>query len=141
MTVYVRFIEQGTCNVDSWGEILDIGSGVSESVFLYCFGGTGRYGLAHRVASDVIVLAVAAPVLGDTVELRGVLYADGSVALGQTINSGAEVLTAPSAALALSPAWAAPTLYLGGPTLGANDFQAALVAGGLRTLAEMRSAF
>lgn len=52
----------------------------------------------------------ASLVTGNTVEMRGILNADGSVQLGLTISGGAETLGAASAAQVLPQAWASPNL-------------------------------
>jgi hypothetical protein len=67
-------------------------------------------------------------VYGDAFEFRSVLRADGSVLAGKTLNGGAETVTAPTGALALSAVWGTaafspPRLYIGttgAPNAGAN---------------------
>ena len=102
---------------------------------------------SYRVAHDNGTTAVgatlaASPSWGDTVELRGVLNADGSVLIGQSINAAAETTNSDATAAALGAAWAGTRLYVGsrvGADIGLNPILAVKVARGVRTMAYMRA--
>ncbi len=140
MTVYADFIESGTEQINSSG-IFSIGGVTNPALFLA--GNQPKYGLYHRVGSDVTSIASTSPTIGQRVELRAVLSATGTVTLGQTINAGTEAVAATSSALALATAWSNTTLTIGtrGPASeGFGAFTAFKIAPGTKTLAQMRAA-
>ena len=116
MTVYVRFVELGTIK-DPAGDfpgIFHIGgpATVNDPRFEIQESG-GKYQLRHdNGIINVTATLAAASDIGDLVELRGVLNADGSVQMGQSINSAAETTTAVSDAAVLGPAWHTPRIYI-----------------------------
>ena len=99
---------------------------------------TGNYRLSHDNGSTVVHGAVGATSMrGSFIELRGVLYADGSVQSGISINGGAESIGAVSAANAFSATL--PDRVEFGSVLNAPlPFSHFLVANGVHTLAQMR---
>jgi len=88
-------------------------------------------------------ISSSAAVWGDTVELRGVLNADGSVVLGQSINAGAETTGSTSSTSAVdADAWAADRIYIGSlgtANQGVAVVYAVKVARGVQTMAQMRA--
>jgi hypothetical protein len=147
LTVYVRFVERGTINVVS-ALILQIGdSGNSHPQLVIIRNPSlADYGAWWTNASAVArsTAVVAAPAIGDIVELRFVVNADGSVQLSQSINGAAEVGGSISATLAGYPptAWSGQILHLNGLNgsfVGLNGFQAVKLQHGLQTLAYMRA--
>lgn len=147
MTVYVRFVERGTIKLTggALAGVLSIGDPAVNAPTLWLRALSGVYTAFHyTTVSNVTVAAGAVPVIGNLVELRLVLDADGRITLGQSINGAAEVVTGPTAALALAPAWSAQTLWLNdlGATgnCGFGAYTAHKVLRGARTLTEMRAA-
>jgi hypothetical protein len=138
MTWYVRFIEGGSALTVNDG-LCGVGGNGSPALFLRA--DSGVYRLMHHSVADASSAAAASPVLGDLVELRGVLNADGSVQLGQSLNGAAEVVAAASAANPLLAAWASPVfaLAVGPGGTGTAAFRTVRVAPGVRTLAQMRA--
>ena len=139
LTVYVKGVERGSGFGSASAGIMAIG-GQSNAALMLMNDGTNRYTLFHRRASDVQSQAAAATAWGDLVELHGVLYGDGSVALGQAINGAAEAVAATSGANALAASWSASRIYIGerNGDPGAFAFLAVKVALGVKTLQEMR---
>ena len=137
MTLHAWFVEGGSAAAISQG-IFGIGEGIDAGLYIT----TPPYQLAHERAGSVISVAGAVPAVGDTVELRSILYADGSVQLGQAINGAAEVVAAQSAANTLATAWHTLTMWLGdidGTHPSFTALRSLKVAPGVRTLAQMRA--
>lgn len=67
----------------------------------------------------VTSVATASAAYGDDVRLRGVLFRDGSVQVGVSVNGAAEVLATRSGALAPAAAWSAAQGWLGSTSTGA----------------------
>ena len=113
-----------------------IGDSVAESFY-------GYSSVAfHRNAVDRSSVAGGAPALGNTIELRGVLFTDGSVLAGQSINGAAEGLGTQSATTPLSAAFSSTTLRIGSrssSTPASLAMQKFVVAAGTQSLATMRS--
>lgn len=142
-TWYIRFVELGTFAFASGPKLLQLSdaSGTSETLFITWTGSV--YSLQHTAAAGTVQSdAGSAPTLGQVVELRGVLAADGSVTIYQTINGGSEVAGAASAANTFGTAWSGSNLYVASSPGGANPCQVAVqsvrVATGSQTLATMR---
>lgn len=83
--------------------------------------------------------------LGDLVEYRSILSANGTLGLGTTLNNGTELVSTPVAGTALEAAWSGQRLWIGmsgGATVGGNvglfAFTHVLVAAGEQSLATMR---
>src|SRR5690606_26471643 len=73
-----------------------------------------------------VLPATPVPVIGDRVELLWRLYADGSVRIEQSINGGAPVVAARSAAVGMPTAWIGQVLRLSGvPNSSGNEAPAA----------------
>lgn len=142
MTLYAKFVERGSARSSTSRRVVEV-SAANPLVLMGQTSGSGVYNITNidATAGQVMSSAAAAPAYGDTVELRGLLNADGSVQLGQALNNGAEAVAAASAALSLAAAWGTAVLYVNGPTAGFNAFQSVKVAPGVRTLADMRTAF
>lgn len=151
MTLYTKFVERGTATAAGNRRILQVGTitGSASDRDLQLRAVTGNvYQFIHENSdgsSPVSASAVALPAFGDTVELRAILNADGSVQLGQSINGAAEVTTTTSAAKALPATWSAQTLFLAcSSAAGANAGFAAFlvpykVALGVQTMDQMRA--
>ncbi|HEX6924357.1 MAG TPA: hypothetical protein VF167_02955 [Longimicrobiaceae bacterium] len=147
MTLYARFIEQGTLRSANSARILQISDSTSAStsrLLIHAPSGDSYYQIYHGEAGGQVTSTLAAaPDLGDLVELRGILYADGSVRLHQSINGAAETSSTASSALALASAWDDETLNLGGvgsSFVGSAAFTHVAVLKGERTLSECRGA-
>ena len=146
MTVFVKFTERGTIDSSADDRVVQIGKNddTAPRLILYNDNATTKYRVYHQAAvggANVRSTAAANPSIGDTVELRGVMGADGSVFLGQSINSAAEAVATTSAALTPAAAWSGQLVNVNsvGTTLvGHNAFQSIKIARGTKTLAEMR---
>lgn len=142
MTVYVKFIEQGSIRTAD-ARILQLGKSDNTAPQLLVYRST-RYAVDHVVgATTVSAQAAATPSVGDVVEVSVVLSATGAVTLSQAINGGATASTATSSANALGAAWSDTLLWLnavGALGVGTTAYVAVRVAPGTKTLAEMRAA-
>lgn len=137
MTVYARIVsEMGTGF--SAGTYFSLKSAAATPVLSLNRDTTGNYRLSHDNGSAVVHGAVgAAATRGNIIELRGIVYADGSVQAGISINGGAESIGAVSAANAFSATL--PDRVEFGSVLNAPlPFSHFLVANGVHTLAQMR---
>ena len=145
MTVYCRHVEGGTLLNGTNSRAWAIGNpGSNNSFYLIPSGAGGAYRIAHKTAAGGTVTSTAAAgaSLGDLVETRAILYADGSVALGQSVNSAAEVVAATSAANTLAAAWNALFFYVNGESgaPGYNAYANLAVLPGTASLAQCRAA-
>jgi hypothetical protein len=127
MMAYMRFVEQGTALLGGGAQVLVIGP-QTNIILMFAINAIsgGAYNVHHNPGSDVNSMLAAAPALGDTVELLGILFADGSVQAVQSLNGAAVTFAAQSGAMALEAAWADPkTLGLnsiGSGFVGSNKF-------------------
>jgi hypothetical protein len=147
MTAYCRFFEQGTSKIaNGSARLWQIGgaSGTTDPRLFVFAHSTGAYRADHdNGTTEVLSLAPAVPALGDLVELRVVLGADGSVTLGQSIKGATEGVGATSAANALQSAWGGSRFYVNSADdttgHGINAFAQVYVWAGTKTLAECRT--
>ncbi len=143
MTVYVKMREHGTAFADQ--SVLHIGGATASSDprFVITTDGSDNYRVTHDNATTAVSSTLgAAPAMYDTVELRAVLNADGSVLIGQSLNAGTESVASTSAAAALGSAWADQRIYLGSAgssDQGYNPLVAVKIHRGVQTLAFMRA--
>lgn len=143
LTLYVRFTERGGADSTN-ARILQIGATSNSNPRLLLFNSTlGGYTFSHRnSAGDASESVVASPPdNGDTVELLGQLYADGSVAMAQVTNGGTPSTTSASAAQALPTEWSGQTLSVGsvgGSNASNVAFRNLYVARGTLSLGSMR---
>lgn len=141
LTMYAKIVERGSAQttVQQSGVAYVGAAAFTDPCFYLGSDTTGRY---RGADFGVFSTAAAGPAIGSTVELRALLFADGSVQLGQSINAGAEAVAAQSAAHAMGSAFSAPTLYvnaLGTGNVGFNAFVALRIAAGAQSLAYMRA--
>lgn len=140
-TYFVKFVELGTILVSSARVLETSNAGTSPRFLIYA---PTNYTPFHNNGTATVVSGgPTPPSLGQTVELRAILYADGSVQIGQTVNGGTEVMSVASGPNALASAWSGQTLHLNtnsaGSSYGFAGFQAVKIASGVKTLAEMRA--
>ena len=136
MTIYADFLERGLAAGATTGRVWQISDSASTGPYLIVMAtGTGSYQVYHNNGTTAVAKAMGtAPVTGDRVRLRAVLYTDGSVELLQSINGAAETTSGRSAANALGSLWSGvtnPLLWLGsvnGSSAGAVDFVAVRAA-------------
>lgn len=125
MWVYLKFIEVGSAAEDSGEGPFRIGLTTQTPKKFLRFdtftSGTFRYRFSHQdgVSGVSSNMASGTPAIGDTMELLGILNADGSVQIKHSINGAAEVAGSVSSAFALDPSWvsadaAFPLDYSGG---------------------------
>ena len=145
MTIYARFIELGTAQFTDDERIFHIGSvtfSANPRLFLQESGGNYRLRHINGVGDDRSSTMGVAPEIGDLVELRGVLAANGSVRLHQSINGGREVSASGSSAATLQGAWAGERFYMNsaGPSkIGLSAFIDVKVESGTQDLATMQA--
>jgi hypothetical protein len=111
---YLRFIERGTILLAGVG-VFQLGSAASANPrILIDAQGTG-YRLFHNNGSTAVSAPLAQiPAVGDTVELLGILYADGHCELIGSVNGGAVASASDATAAALAGAWSDTKLYANG---------------------------
>jgi hypothetical protein len=125
LMLYTRFVERGASLVNN-ARVIQIGKaddtsprfGLAMSIGFYC-------AFYSNGTTTTIAHLGALPSYGDTVELLGVLNADGSVAIYQSINGGAVTSATDATTATLSAAWSDTRLYVSGSTAqiqGNNDF-------------------
>jgi hypothetical protein len=145
-TAYIRFVERGSLAIAS-ARLFHIGHQTSETTDArFYVDSTGSfYRVTHDNGTTVPTATLAAaPSTTDVVEIRAVLNADGSVLIGQSINSAAESTANDATAATLQGTWAGEYLHLGGvgsAVDGNAEFQALKIAAGVRTMAQMRTVF
>ncbi len=142
LTLYAKYIERGNAasNVG-----ISLATRLTNGNFMFSYPTATTLKAYHQTAAgNVSSGVVTAGVVGDTVEVRAVLQADGSCLLGISINSGAETVSTTSGALPLAAAWADANLYPTQPIAQAAPFvslqQSCRVAAGVQSLAYMRAA-
>lgn len=144
MTVYVKFIE-GMATTWSGNEgVLHIGTAGMTGPLLHWYraSGTDLYYFKHTNGTSVEVSVDINPTWGQTVELRGVLNADGSIVAAGRLNGGTEVVSSATAALALANAWGDTRLYFNGRgtiDAGLAAFISVKLVAGVKSMAEMVS--
>lgn len=141
MTIYVRFVENGTIGIAD-ARVLSIGSAALAAPYLYVFSNGTVYRATHHNGSTAVTATMgSAPGLGARVELRVVLNANGSVAISQSVNEGAETATVTSSSASLAGMWGGATLWLNGEaaaTAGIGLYRTLKIAAGVRSLADCR---
>lgn len=144
MTVYAKFVEGGTKDILNAG-VLHVGgtSSGGDARFQIHSTGAGLYTLRHdNGVTNTSVSQAAGPAIGDTVEFRGVLNADGSLAFGQSINGGTETVVTDATVTELQGAWNDTRIYInsrGTAEMGLGSFVNVLAESGTKTLAEMQA--
>lgn len=141
-TFYLKYEERGAKDVDQC-RLFEIGNTSDPRIFV--LRASGQYFVRHGVAAAVAEAGTGAITLaiGDIVEIRAVLRANGSVLIGSSVNGGAEAVSAASSALTPGTAWSASRLTLGADGVGTGvapslPVIAFRVAAGEKTMAEMR---
>lgn len=141
MTVYVRFIEGGT-RVTNPARLLTIGDASANQTYLTLYPNTGAYEVFHYDGSTSVKSSIApAPVVGDRVELLGILAANGSVTGQESVNAATAIVGTASAPQALRAQFGG-TLYVGyeyGSNHGFSSFRDIIILPGTKTLAECRA--
>jgi len=128
MTGYLRFVERGAVAMTGVPRVLfHIGAGTAPRLFVEAFGANTTYRVAFIFAptSSVVSPLPIAPSIGSRVELLWRLYADGSVQIEQSIDGGAPVVAARTAAIGLPTAWSGQVMRLSGVPSGGNEAPAA----------------
>lgn len=141
MTVYAKHVELGSSNIANAG-IANFGNAI-QYVDLQSNGG-GQYSFIQESSSGAqSKTAAGIPALGDTVENRGILGSTGTVAIGQSLNGAAEVVSTTSSATALDATFGTSRIYLGGDGAltqpGLLALQSVRVMAGTQTMVTMRA--
>ena len=145
MTVYVKGIEHGSVDSGSNAGLVHIGNAANSGARFRIDSTTSSsgYRAVHHNGTDIVTATASGTITpGQEYELRAVLSADGSVAIGQSIAGAAETVSTGTTANAMPTAWANPRIYLN--SRGTNDRAVALirsvkVARGTKSMREMRS--
>lgn len=143
MTVYAKFADFGAGTIQYQFAITD--SAFNNPAFFSDFAG-GAYQAINGAGGGVASRAAAAVNFGDTVELRAVCHADGSVTMGASVNGAGEAVGATSAANALGARWGTTgqAVVLIGPEISGTTFfgafQSLRIAAGVRSLSYMQAA-
>ena len=117
---YVRFVELGTLGLASNVRIFDLASSAAASPKSLMYAPTTtvyRFGHDPTSTGGVVTDIAVAPAFGDTVELLGLIFSDGSIQLRSSINGGAEsnsTQTAAPAVRAFASSWSDSKLWLNG---------------------------
>jgi hypothetical protein len=136
MTVYADCVDLNA----STGSYFSLGTSTHPELLLYNAGGPSRE-FYHHNGTSAVSKQRGAPVFGQRTEFRCLLNNDGSVALGVSDNSAAEVVSTTSAALTLAAAWATQVLYVnseGGSFTGFLALRSLKIAAGVNSLNRMR---
>ena len=144
LTVYVKWVERGSA-FENNARTFQIGSGdTNPRLLLFTDRVTSRLKFIHTNSGGVgSTSEMLLPAVGDVVEFRGVVGADGAVQGFLTINGGTETAGTAGTAAALDANWSAAQFWLGqrsdAARGGINAFHAVSVEQGTQTLAFMRS--
>jgi hypothetical protein len=140
MTVYCRFVEQGTLQTTS-ARLFQIGGGSGAAFIVLRSGGVYAVLYSDGTVEASRALSVA-PTIGDTVEIRATLSPAGVIQIHQSINGAAETSSTESTAIALPAAWSDTKIWLNSVSTsghGFNAFRNVIASRGIRTMAEMRA--
>lgn len=145
MTVYVKGIEHGSVDSGSNAGLVHIGNAANSGARFRIDSTTSSsgYRAVHHNGTDIVTATASGTITpGQEYELRAVLSADGSVAIGQSIAGATETVVTDTTANAMPTAWANPRIYLN--SRGTSDRAVALirsvkVARGTKSMREMRS--
>lgn len=143
-TLYTRFIERGSIH-QTQARIWELGVATSLSPRLILESNGFFYQMTNAQTAGIVQSTLATgSSIGNLIELRGVLAADGRVQLHQSINGGAETSAAQSAAQALAARWSDQLIWLNSVgtvanTIGFNAFHAPIVVRGAPSLADFRA--
>lgn len=136
MTLYVKYVAT-TQNPAAPTNILQVGSGATAPRLFLALTVNGQLVIQHENGVSSVNSSIGSqPAAGQLVEGRAVLNADGSVLVGQSINAGAESVSAASGALAMGPAWSGTVLSIGSAT--AMGLVNGLILSGVRTMDQCR---
>ncbi len=147
LTMYADFYEEGTNLLLSAGHVLNIANSAGNNPELQLYNGNNPgYQFTNRQVAGAVGKAASpsTTTIGQEVELRGVLFGDGSTQIGQSLDAGTEVVSTISAAQALVGNWSGQTLWVGGQGGGANigyaAFRSVKILSGIASLNQCRSA-
>ncbi len=151
MIGYARFVERGTVSAGPNGRICHIGdnTGGGDPRLTFVVSGSSTWQALIDDGTNIAQsTAAATPVYGDLLELRLIFDKEaGTVQLGQSINSGAEVVAAAGTGLdaALLSAWAGTLITMAADGAGANNgfvdlLDLMFAAGGGHTVSDFHKA-
>lgn len=119
LDIVLKYVEIGGGGLTTGVGLLTIGGTTNEALDLYIAAGGGPVSLLHRRGADVSSNTPAIPPVGALVTLRARLFADGSVQVGQAIDTADESMGVRSATSTFRATWSANTLCLN--ALGAGS--------------------
>lgn len=118
-TAYWQGLNLGTAQLAN-GTYFAFGNGTGSRVI--CRQNGANLELFHHNGTSGVTGTVAVqPAMYDDVEIRAVIFADGSVQVGVALNGGSETLGAASGANTLAGSWSAARMYLNSDGAGGND--------------------
>lgn len=138
MTIYVRFVEQGTLAAGAY--VLYIGN---STVFLEISSSGSFYRTQYNngITAAASSTLAAAPTHGQRVELLVTLTSGGVVTISQSINEGAVSTATSGAARVLPTVWGAQTIWINSFSttgVGFNAFRNIEIMAGVQTMQAMR---
>lgn len=141
-TIYVRFVERGSIST-AGAIVLAITADPLTAAYLRLYRATTGYAIEHKVGAVAVASEVTwpLPVVGNVVELRALVTAEGAVQLTQTINDGIEIVGPASLPLTKAATFSGGVLWansIGTANLGQLGLRAVLIAAGQRSLADVR---
>lgn len=143
MTIYLRFMNLGSTLTNGQPVLFSLGSlGTPAALQIWCDAASSlKFSYFNNSGTQAVTLACAAQ-LGDLVEVRGVLAADGSFTLGISINGGTEVTGTSLGGPGIPATWSQLSLALSdaGSVDNAAAWQSVRIAGGAPSLPQMRAA-
>lgn len=145
MTFYADFVERGNPVLANFNRICQVSDAAGNGPTINLFADpSGYYRFSHTNATTTVNATMGtAPVAGNRVRLRGVLYSDGSCELFQSIDGAAETTSGRTAANALASAWVAAILWIGSLNGGSGavlDLAVLRIAAGEVSLATLQAA-
>ena len=145
MTVYVKGIEHGAADSGIAMGLVHIGNAANTGArfAIQSTSSVGTYRVSHDNGTDSVVKNASSAITpGQEYELRAVLSADGSVAIGQSIAGATETVETSTTANTLPTAWSDTRLYIntrGTASRAVSLIRSVKVARGTKSMREMRS--
>jgi hypothetical protein len=147
MAFYLKYVEQSNGNAVAATRIFQVGKVDNSNGKLVAYR-PAQTAWRHS-ANDVTfveALTGVTPAVGDIVELRCLIFQDGSVQVGIVVNGGVETVSARTAAKAFDPSYTDVIMHIGGlggaaGLAGIQDFEAIkVIQGAGRSMADLRAA-
>lgn len=141
LTAHVKMTENGTAKLAGSARLFEIGTGGGAGPCLLVYApAADRYDVFHDNGGTVRTANIStdSAAIGDTLDIRAVLNADGSVLIARSKNGAAESASAASAANTLAANWSTARLNLT-DTICINAIRSVRIIAGVQTLATMQA--